>query len=170
MILDLKKWMIAEDYESDETVEIGLTEFESRLGSFPITEKSEFTLHLANQGNKRLTLSGETTVTLAIPCDRCLTEVPVRVPLSMEKTVPLAESEAEEVDSDEGFLDGSLLDTDRLIFHEILVNRPLKVLCRDDCKGLCPVCGTNLNERDCGCDRTVIDPRMAIFQDILQKQ
>ena len=40
--------------------------------------------------------------------------------------------------------------------------------CKEDCKGLCPVCGTNLNEKECGCDRTVADPRMAAIQDIFK--
>ena len=61
------------------------------------------------------------------------------------------------------------LDVDRLIYDEILVNWPTKVLCKDDCKGICPVCGQNLNQQDCGCDRQVIDPRMAKFQDIFNE-
>ena len=56
---------------------------------------------------------------------------------------------------------------DRLIFGEFLVSIPGKILCREDCKGLCPVCGTNLNVAECGCDRDVLDPRMSVFKDIL---
>ena len=45
----------------------------------------------------------------------------------------------------------------------------MKVLCREDCKGLCPVCGKDLNDGDCGCDRTERDPRFeslrALFND-----
>jgi len=42
----------------------------------------------------------------------------------------------------------------------------VKILCREDCKGVCPVCGQNRNERDCGCDTFVPDPRMAAINTI----
>ena len=60
------------------------------------------------------------------------------------------------------------LDLDILIFDEVVPKLPSRVLCKEDCKGLCPVCGTNLNEKECGCDRTVADPRMAAIQDIFK--
>lgn len=72
-------------------------------------------------------------------------------------------------DEENTFLEEHELDVDRLIYDEILVNWPTKVLCKDDCKGICPVCGQNLNQQDCGCDRQVIDPRMAKFQDIFNE-
>ena len=61
------------------------------------------------------------------------------------------------------------LNLDRMVHDEILVNWPDKVLCRENCKGICPVCGQNLNDKDCGCDRVVLDPRMAKFQDIFNE-
>ena len=64
---------------------------------------------------------------------------------------------------------GSNLDVDRLIYDEILVNWPMKVLCREDCKGICRKCGTNLNYKPCSCDRTEPDPRMAAIQDVFNQ-
>ncbi|MBQ1604529.1 MAG: DUF177 domain-containing protein, partial [Lachnospiraceae bacterium] len=72
-------------------------------------------------------------------------------------------------DGDDDFVNENQLDVDRLIFDEILVNWPAKVLCKDDCKGICLVCGQNLNIQDCGCNRQVIDPRMAAFQDVFDQ-
>ena len=60
------------------------------------------------------------------------------------------------------------LDTDLLILGEILPSLPEKVLCREDCKGLCPMCGKNLNEGACGCRQEPSDPRMAQIQDIFK--
>lgn len=170
MILDLKKVISSEGMETDEEVTIGLTEFSSRLGSFPIIEKKPFTLHIENTGNKQLLLSGETNVKLTMPCDRCLSDVEVTVPLVIEKEFSLEET-AEPEDEDEEaaeVLEGTTLDTDKLIFNELLINRPTKVLCDPDCKGICPKCGCNRNETDCGCDTFVADPRMAKFQDVFQ--
>mgnify|MGYP000090033718 CR=1 FL=1 len=70
---------------------------------------------------------------------------------------------------DNDYLIGFNLDIDRLIYGEILVNWPMKVLCRDDCKGICKVCGMNLNKGDCNCQRTELDPRMAAIQDVFNK-
>ena len=64
------------------------------------------------------------------------------------------------------YLQGYNLDVDKLISGEALLNWPARVLCRDDCRGLCPVCGHNLNEGDCGCDRGQLDPRMAKVLDV----
>ena len=61
------------------------------------------------------------------------------------------------------------LDVDRLIASELMVNLPMKVLCREDCKGICRKCGKNLNEGACGCDDSVPDPRMSVIQDIFKQ-
>ena len=45
----------------------------------------------------------------------------------------------------------------------------MKVLCKDNCKGICSRCGANLNKGDCGCDTWVPDPRMAAIQDIFKQ-
>ncbi len=71
---------------------------------------------------------------------------------------------------DQNFMDGFSLDVDALVHDEILMNWPAKILCKDDCKGICPVCGQNLNEGECGCDTFVPDPRMAVIQDIFKNK
>jgi uncharacterized protein len=77
----------------------------------------------------------------------------------------LVDEEMEETD----YLIGFELDVDKLVYAEILVNWPMKVLCKEDCEGICKVCGANLNKGDCGCQRTELDPRMAAIQDIFSK-
>ena len=168
MILDLKKVMLSENAELSEEAEIGFTAFDTKLGSFPVTEKTKVSLHIANRENKKLLITGTGKLTMLMPCDRCLADVPVTIELHIEKEFPLKEAEDGEIEEDEGILDGMQLDTDLLVFDEVLMNRPLKVLCNEDCKGICPSCGCNLNEKECGCDRTVRDPRMAKFLDFLE--
>ena len=58
---------------------------------------------------------------------------------------------------------------DKLVCSEILVSWPSKVLCKEDCKGLCNTCGTNLNLKTCDCEPTDLDPRMAQIQEIFNK-
>ncbi|MBO4749763.1 MAG: DUF177 domain-containing protein, partial [Lachnospiraceae bacterium] len=61
------------------------------------------------------------------------------------------------------------LNTETLLYNELMENWPAKILCKEDCKGLCPVCGKNLNEGECGCDRFVPDPRLAGIQDLFKR-
>jgi uncharacterized protein len=65
-------------------------------------------------------------------------------------------------------MEGFQLDLDALVQNEILVNWPVKILCKEDCKGICPKCGQNLNVGNCGCDTFVPDPRMAVLKDIFE--
>ena len=77
--------------------------------------------------------------------------------------------EAAEEDNSVNVFEGDLLDIQTMVRDTLLAAQPLSNICKPDCKGLCPVCGHNLNEGDCGCDRHVPDPRMAALQQLLQK-
>ena len=57
---------------------------------------------------------------------------------------------------------------DDLVRDTLLVAEPLRELCKSDCKGLCPVCGQNLNEGQCDCDTFVPDPRLAALESLLK--
>ena len=98
-------------------------------------------------------------------CDRCLKEVPVQIALDFTRSVDAAEgTDSEESDSE--LINGCQLNIESLVYNELLMNQPEKVLCKPDCKGICKKCGKDLNEGDCGCDTFVPDPRMAVLQDI----
>lgn len=171
MKVDITDLLSTENKIVEQQVETELASFKSKLGEFPITAKAPFELHLENQENKRLLISGETDVKIAIPCDRCLEEVSVDIHLVIDRKYLLGErlleedSDAEDTD----YMTGSNLDVDKLVYDEILVNWPMKVLCREDCKGICKKCGTNLNYKTCSCDRTEPDPRMAAIQDVFNQ-
>ena len=67
------------------------------------------------------------------------------------------------------YVSGYNLDVDRLVGNELTLNLPMKVLCREDCKGICNRCGTNLNYGTCDCDTRSLDPRMSVIQDIFKQ-
>lgn len=171
MKVDITDLLSIENKLVEQQVETDLVSFESKLGEFSITKKAPFTLHLENQENKRLLVQGETDVTIAIPCDRCLEEMSVEIHLIIDRNYLLDEKVLEEDEDaeDTDYMTGSDLDIDRIIYDEILVNWPMKVLCREDCKGICRRCGTNLNYKTCSCDRTEPDPRMAAIQDVFNQ-
>ena len=119
--------------------EITLKQFDFPFGSYPIAEASPLSLTVENTGNKVLRLQGRIVLKVIIPCARCLENVATLLPV---------------------------LDVDKLVYGEALQNWPSRVLCKGECKGLCKVCGQNLNRGTCSCDRTDLDPRMAKIRDI----
>ena len=170
MIIDISKVVKSINKEVSEEVSIELTSFESRLGDFPILQKSPVVLTITNQENKTLFIRGSVDVTLSIPCGRCLEEVPTQICFDIDKKLDINESVLLDDEMEENdYLIGFELDVDKLVYAEILVNWPMRVLCKDDCEGICKVCGANLNKGDCGCQRTELDPRMAAFQDVFNK-
>ena len=87
-------------------------------------------------------------------CDRCLTP----------STSDQVHEFAEEFDKSEAVDD--FIDVTELLRDELIAGQPMKNLCKADCKGLCPVCGTNLNDNNCDCDRFIPDPRLAVLQQL----
>ncbi|MFP3154381.1 DUF177 domain-containing protein [Lachnospiraceae bacterium ZAX-1] len=169
-----------ENKEIEQQAEIEFTTFACRMGEFPIVKKSPFTLHLANVLNRTLEIEASTKVTVAIPCDRCLEEVDTEFLIEISKNLDLSlilkatnENESETHESEfmeeTNYIAGTYLDIDQLVFGEILVNWPMKVLCKVDCKGICRQCGNNQNFAQCQCWKTELDPRMAAIQDIFNK-
>lgn len=171
MIVDVSDIISNENKEMSKNVEIEFTTFDAGVGEFPVTDKAPFTLSIANVGNKRLNIKGETEVTIGIPCDRCLSEVSEKFEIEISKEIDLEKFRAGDIEEleDTNYMLGTSLDVDKLIFGEILVSWPMKVLCRDDCQGICKRCGTNLNLATCQCQKTEPDPRMAAIQDIFNQ-
>lgn len=91
-------------------------------------------------------------------CSRCLEKVKVPVPFHINEMFYPSGSVENEKEA-ETFCDDEIDLTD-VIQRSILENLPMKVVCKEECKGLCPKCGKNLNEGDCDCSDTQFDPRL----------
>ncbi len=118
--------------------------------------------------NLTLTRSGENVwvhgvveSALSLLCDRCLEQFSytVRAKLEIElvpkqKAPDAGEVELKREDLDQYYYDGDEIDLDPYVFEEVMLNIPIKALCSDSCKGMCPVCGKNLNLEECRCDKT----------------
>ena len=137
-------------------------------GKYRFLKKEPVRLTVTNLGGRKVKIELEGEVTLALPCDRCLREVAETVSFRTEREVDFSQTDEERAaDLDEtNFINGYDLDVDAFVCEEILLGFPMKVLCQEDCKGICKVCGANLNEGECGCDRTELDPRMSVIRDI----
>ena len=112
-----------------------------------------------------LRVEGTIAATKHFVCDRCLKacEVTQEHPFSEEFRSENPEEESNVI------IDGRI-DLRPLVRDTLMAAQPLSNLCKPDCKGLCPVCGHDLNDGDCGCDRFVPDPRLAALQQFMKKE
>ncbi|MBR5496260.1 MAG: DUF177 domain-containing protein [Oscillospiraceae bacterium] len=104
--------------------------------------------------------------TLSLTCDRCLEQFQQEFTSELEYT--LTRSEEENYSSDEYCVEDGVLDLKEFVMSHIMLNLPSKVLCKQDCKGLCTSCGANLNKEQCSCKKTNIDPRLEILGTLLK--
>lgn len=155
----------------EKNIPLELEQFQLNGERFPIVEKSPVELVLTNKGNQELLIEAKATLSVGIPCGRCLKDVITEFCLdfSREADMKLSEEERQEQLDENNYIAGYELDVDALIADEVVLQWPMKVLCKEDCKGICSVCGQDLNLKQCGCDRTVLDPRMAAFLDIFEQ-
>lgn len=160
MILQLKELFAGGVPRINFDYELNLSDYEMPDGSRPFSEP----VHVAGAAVNRagaVSLEGRADFRTHTRCDRCL------APIVRDGSVPLAGLLVDEVTINESENDewrrqgaeelipcpGQKLDLDDLVRSAAVLSLPMKNLCREDCKGLCPVCGHNLNESDCGCAR-----------------
>jgi len=118
-------------------------------------------------------LSGELTARVEAPCGRCLQTV--RLPIHsefVERFVPTVswrteeQHELHEEDLNLAVFDGETIDLDDVVREEILLALPGHILCSEECKGLCSICGIDRNFSSCQCESKVIDSRWAKLKEL----
>ena len=139
--------------------------FSNGAETYQILRKTPVSFLFTNLASGKVRVEGEAEVVLKMQCSRCLKDVEQEVKVSFALDVVSPEIPLEEAD-DQTFMEGYSLNVENLLSNEILMSLPTKVLCRPDCKGICRVCGKDLNLGECGCDTFVPDPRMAAIKDI----
>lgn len=169
MLLDLSELLSGNCQKKTFHAALSMEQFVSPEGAYEIEDKTEPDITVEQIANKKFLVTGAGAVTLNIPCARCLDGVSYTVSYEIERELDFNESdESDERLEEMSYIDGYHLDAEKLICSEILINMPLRVLCSEDCKGLCFKCGANLNKGECGCDREQPDPRMSVIQDIFK--
>jgi len=168
MLINLTDVLTSEGKTKEVQVPIEMTSFSNGLTEYKIIEKSPVDFKFSSIERGKAQIQGKAQIILEMNCDRCLKEVEKKIELDFFREVfaPDEMTESTDDDDDQKFMDGYQLDVEDLIYSEILLNLPTKVLCRKDCKGICRQCGKDLNEGECGCDTFVPDPRMAVIKDI----
>lgn len=181
MLIHLSEVLVSEGKVCSYTVPVGFDSFDYHGNMCPVLEKPDMTLTLENKGDQKIALLLKGDMKLALPCDRCLEDTAVDVifdvhtDVDMKEIGPFDELSEEELEAEQErlenqtFVEGYQLDTDQLIIQELMLRVPAKVLCREDCKGICYQCGKNLNYGACDCKDEPKDPRMAAILDLFNE-
>lgn len=113
-------------------------------------------------------LTADVSGKLQSNCARCMKPVEEAFCVKMEETLAQEGTQAAE-NEDVIVFSGYSVPLDEIVLNSILISMPVRYLCREDCKGLCPTCGKDLNEGDCGCKREEIDPRLEVLSRFYDK-
>ena len=134
----------------------------------------EFTL---NHKDRDLQIGGVLRTAVRYTCSRCLREFSRKLSTSFDLLYlpqPKWAGENEEIElkydeMDIGFYDGIRLDIDLMTLEQIELSMPMKFVCQENCRGLCPNCGAYLNDETCLCKQDTGDSRMAVLLDFRKK-
>ena len=145
-------------------------DYEPILSGFETGSQKQITGHPRAVGTVRnaagvLTLSCELQVTVICICARCLKETETHKSISISAVLSENEEDSDEFDVYE--LNGTMADIDEIVRTAFVLEADERFLCREDCKGLCPTCGADLNEGLCSCKKE-IDPRFAVLGQLLE--
>jgi uncharacterized protein len=144
----------------------------------PVDERVSLTAPAAVNGKIRLSgnqvfVSGHVETRAQVECDRCLK--PVELPVSTDFTLEyISDSDYEtsqaaeltEAEMSVSVFDGQAIDVDEIVKEQILLTVPTRMLCREDCRGICPECGADRDTGECNCVTNDIDPRWAALKNL----
>ena len=144
----------------------------------PVDERIRLTQPATVKGKVRLSgnevfVNGHIDTRAQVECDRCLQqiELPVSADFALEYITgsDYESSNLAELTEDAmavSVFDGEAIDIDEIVKEQIVLAVPTRVLCREDCKGICPECGIDKNTGECQCVTDDIDPRWAALKNL----
>ena len=144
----------------------------------PVDERVKLTTPATVNGKIRLAgnevfVNGHVDTRAQVECDRCLKpiELPVNADFELEYITgseyeTSAAAELTEAEMSVSVFNGDAIDVDEIVKEQILLAVPTRMLCREDCKGICPQCGVDRNTGECSCETKEIDPRWTALKNL----
>lgn len=120
---------------------------------------------LLNHSLGEIRVEGKLNVTMQATCDRCLEAASFPIENRFDllympaETTKGGEDEIDETGIEVGYYEGNGLALNDILREVVLLALPMQLICNEACKGICPVCGQNRNQRDCGCHAEAVDDR-----------
>jgi DUF177 domain-containing protein len=134
----------------------------------------DFDIH---KDKDKFRLEGAVRAELELACSRCLEPYRMSVDAPFDlRFLPAAEMSSEherelrEDDVETSYYRDDVIDLNELMREQFYLALPMKPLCGDDCRGLCPQCGTNLNTGSCECASERVDPRLAVLKNLTGRE
>jgi len=149
--------------------------FEPQDPEYRVAAPVELSMDVEKAGKDAFRVTGRAVTTLELDCGRCLEPFELPVDATFElRYIPAVENAGEgereiaEDDLTTAFYREGSVDVVDLLREQFTLALPMKPLCMDACRGLCPHCGANLHRTECGCTPTWEDPRLAALKGLLQ--
>jgi uncharacterized protein len=125
----------------------------------------------ATRAGEDVRLAGNLKATVETDCDRCLkpSTVPIDQSFDLLYVPPAKASEEKELEDDDlsiAFYQDQVINIDDVVREQVELALPMSRLCSEECRGLCPDCGANLNEGDCRCSELKADPRWSALKEL----
>ncbi len=169
MFVNLTDMLTNEDRVVSMQAETEITDVSVGGEKYPVLASSPVSFVFTNIGKGRARIEGKADFVFSAGCDRCLKPVEESREICFTREVWAPDMAAEpSVYEEQPFMEGFQLNVEDLLISEIVTSWPMKILCKPDCKGICPICGRDLNTGMCDCDTFVPDPRMAAIKDIFE--
>lgn len=170
MFLDIRE-LEQKPIRFEQSLPVGVILFDSEFEQqSPLNASGSAELHVSTE---EIRVQGKLQVSLRMECDRC-TEPFVKsieeefdlIYVPAPETSPGAEIAIGPDDSHVGFYDGPGLELNDILQEQVLLALPLQRVCREDCQGICPICGQNRNETECDCRTQIRDERWSALRNL----
>jgi uncharacterized protein len=122
---------------------------------------------LINNG-RVLAVKGLISATAKYQCSCCLEDFTVAMEIPFGDNYQQTNDEILDSEADLTYYTGDEIDLTDLLRESLILAEPIKCVCTENCRGLCPHCGINLNTAECDCQSKLIDPRLAVLQQLLK--
>ena len=165
MILNLKDLFSAKSKSITFDYKMDLCSYQAPNNEYPFKEPIKLSGSVINRADVVI-LSAAADFNFYTCCDRCLKDIVIPVSVPFENVLVIAFTG----DGNDDFIicENEMIDIDEIATTNIVLSLSMKYLCKEDCKGLCPTCGMDLNESDCGCNKGYINPSFAALKDIIK--
>jgi len=132
----------------------------------------------ARRSGADVLLHADTSIPMKTDCASCLREFELEVPVNFSLTFKPRpgnrgnlpqDLELTRDDLEENYYQGESIDLEEILREQVILALPMYPRCGESCQGLCPVCGVNLNEKSCSCEREEVDPRWVALRTITKQ-
>lgn len=159
--------------EIDVIRELDLNDIKFGDDAYQVLGPTKVEFKLTKFAAKDYLIQGKIVITLDLVCSRCMDNVSEKLETNFSKKLRMndvAQEDYDENDESHEYIEGHILDLEKLVLDEVYMNIPMKVLCRESCEGICKTCGVNLNHTTCSCEDDNYDPRLAGLRDLFNER